>query len=104
PVLERAKSLTDDGYEIHCEQLANYPALNTEAGNTFLAHVMSSAAQPATDAVSFGSEAGLFQKAGIPSVVCGPGDIGRAHKANEYIARRELAACDRFLQSLIRSF
>lgn len=104
PVLERARSLTDKGYEIHCEQLANYPALNTEADNIFLAHVASSAAQPVADAVSFGSEAGLFQKAGIPSVVCGPGDIGRAHKPNEYIARRELAACDRFLQTLIRSF
>src|SRR5699024_6827128 len=39
PVLERARSLANQGYEVHCEQLANYPALNTEAGHAFLTHV-----------------------------------------------------------------
>ncbi len=41
--------------------------------------------------VSFGTEAGLYAQAGIPTVVCGPGDIGRAHKADEWIGIDELA-------------
>ena len=40
-----------------------------------------------TAAVSYATEAGLFQAAGAPSVVCGPGDIAQAHTANEWIAR-----------------
>ena len=44
--------------------------------------------------MSYGTEAGLFQQAGVPSVICGPGDIGRAHKPEEYLHRDELqAAC-----------
>ena len=43
-------------------------------------------------AVSYGTEAGLFQAAGIASVVCGPGDIARAHKPEEYLTRDELQA------------
>ena len=51
--------------------------------------------------VAFGTEAGLFQKAGIPTVVCGPGHIAQAHQADEYVALEQLAACERFLQALM---
>ena len=44
------------------------------------------AGQNETLAVSYATEAGLFQDAGAPSVVCGPGDIAQAHTANEWIA------------------
>jgi acetylornithine deacetylase len=53
-----------------------------------------------TTLVAFGTEAGLFQKAGIPTVVCGPGHIAQAHQADEYVALDQLAACERFLQAL----
>ncbi len=43
--------------------------------------------------VSFGTEAGIYAKAGIPTLVCGPGNIDRAHKADEWIGLDELAAC-----------
>lgn len=45
-----------------------------------------------TDVVAFGTEAGLFQKAGISAVVCGPGSIAQAHKADEFVSRDQLAA------------
>ena len=52
--------------------------------------------------VAFGTEGGLFQSmAGIPTVVIGPGDIARAHKADEYITRGELADGSAFLERLI---
>ena len=48
----------------------------------------------------FTSEAGLFQRAGIPAVVCGPGRLSEAHQPDEFVACDELAACLRFLRRL----
>jgi acetylornithine deacetylase len=53
-------------------------------------------------AVAYGTEAGAFQQAGVPTVVCGPGDIAQAHKPDEFIALAQLDACDDFLRKLIR--
>ncbi|WP_323118889.1 acetylornithine deacetylase [Burkholderia alba] len=53
--------------------------------------------------VAYGTEAGLFALAGIPSVVCGPGNIEQAHKPNEYVALEQLAACERFLRKFVHS-
>ena len=44
--------------------------------------------------VSFATEAGSFQRAGISSVVCGPGSIDQAHQPNEFIDPAELARCE----------
>jgi acetylornithine deacetylase len=57
-------------------------------------------AEPVAGAVSFGTEAGFYAAAGIPTVVCGPGDIARAHKPDEWIGLEELAAADRMMQRL----
>lgn len=53
--------------------------------------------------VAYGTEAGLFQRAGIPAVVCGPGDIQQAHKADEFVALEQLAACESFLGKVVDS-
>lgn len=45
----------------------------------------------------FGSEAGIFERSHIPSVVCGPGSIGQAHRPDEWIARTALDEADAFL-------
>ncbi len=50
--------------------------------------------------VSYGTEAGLYEAAGIPSIVCGPGDIAQAHTPDEWIAASQLDACDAFLARL----
>ncbi|HEY1608716.1 MAG TPA: acetylornithine deacetylase [Paraburkholderia sp.] len=52
--------------------------------------------------VAYATEAGLFSRAGIPSIICGPGDIQHAHKANEFVALEQLTACEAFLRKLIR--
>jgi acetylornithine deacetylase len=54
-----------------------------------------------TTTVSFASEAGLYQQAGIPAIVCGPGSIEVAHKPDEFITRAELAAGQEFLDRLL---
>ena len=53
-----------------------------------------------TIAVSFATEAGHFQAAGLPTIVCGPGSIDQAHKPDEFVDEAQLAACLEFLQRL----
>ncbi|MBS0526815.1 MAG: acetylornithine deacetylase [Proteobacteria bacterium] len=55
-----------------------------------------------TYAVPYGTEAGIFRGHGIPTVICGPGDIAQAHQPNEFVARSQMDACDAFLRKLIR--
>jgi acetylornithine deacetylase len=51
-------------------------------------------------AVSYGTEAGLYQESGIDAIVCGPGDIAHAHRPNEYVEISELSACQRMMEDL----
>ena len=53
--------------------------------------------------VSYGTEASQFQRAGIPTVVCGPGSIEQAHKPNEYVTLEQVRKCEIFLQKLMES-
>ena len=54
-----------------------------------------------THAVSYCTEAGLFQQIGIPAVICGPGSIEQAHKPDEYIDISELRKCEAFMGKLV---
>ena len=56
----------------------------------------------APEKVTYGTEAGQFQRAGIESVVCGPGDIAQAHSANEWIELEQLRECERFFAAILR--
>ncbi|MCE1193594.1 MAG: acetylornithine deacetylase [Acidovorax sp.] len=56
-----------------------------------------------TTLVAFGTEAGLFKNAGIPTVVCGPGSIRQAHQPDEYVSLEQLARCEAFMQGLART-
>jgi acetylornithine deacetylase len=53
--------------------------------------------------VSYGTEAGLFQKMGVPSVICGPGDIAQAHGPNEFVTLEQLAQCERFMDRILET-
>ena len=52
--------------------------------------------------VSFGTEASRFQRAGIPTVVCGPGSIEQAHKPNEFVTVDQVLQCEQFMHRLMR--
>jgi acetylornithine deacetylase len=52
------------------------------------------------EAVSYCTEAGLFQEIGIPSIVCGPGSIEQAHKPDEYVEIAQLKKCEAFMRRL----
>jgi acetylornithine deacetylase len=53
--------------------------------------------------VSYGTEAGLFQQMGVPSVICGPGDIAQAHRPNEFVALEQLAQCESFMNRILQT-
>jgi acetylornithine deacetylase len=53
------------------------------------------------EVVAFGTEAGLFQRLGISAVVCGPGSIGQAHKADEFVAVEQLGQCLEMIGGLV---
>lgn len=50
--------------------------------------------------VAFGTEAGIFAQAGIPTIVCGPGSIEQAHTIDEFVALEQIAACERFVMGI----
>lgn len=87
--------------DIVIETISSYPSLMIAQNDAAVATVtrLADSAHPA-GTVSFGTEAGIYAKAGIPTVVCGPGDIGRAHKADEWIGIDELARADAMMKTL----
>jgi acetylornithine deacetylase len=58
---------------------------------------------PTVGKVSYGTEAGLFQKMGVPAVICGPGDIAEAHRPNEFVALDQLAQCESFMDRILET-
>ncbi|QQS15166.1 MAG: acetylornithine deacetylase [Rhodospirillales bacterium] len=52
--------------------------------------------------VPYGTEAGIFrQTLGVPTVVCGPGDIAQAHQPNEFLLRSQIDACESFMRRMV---
>ncbi|MDR5901642.1 acetylornithine deacetylase [Halomonas icarae] len=51
-------------------------------------------------AVAYATEAGQFQRQGLPTVICGPGSIAQAHQPDEYIEHEQLEAGDHFMKAL----
>lgn len=83
------------------EPIAVVPPLVPDPGSPAeaLARTLLGANAPVT--VAFATEAGHFQQAGIPAVICGPGSISVAHRPNEYITLPQLAAGAEFLDRLL---
>ena len=89
------------------ETSSNYPGMDTDADAAVIDMASKLLAAPgeanAPGKVSYGTEGGLFQVAGIPTVICGPGSIEQAHKPNEYVELAQLAGGERFISDLIDS-
>jgi len=85
---------------ITIRQTNRVPPFASDQASEAVALALKLARQNHTNAASYATEAGLFQNAGAPAVVCGPGDIAQAHTADEWIARSEIEACMGFLRRL----
>lgn len=88
---------------IDIETGASAPALEASEEAAITQLVRALTADQDKRKVAYGTEAGLFHNAGIPTVVCGPGSIEQAHKPNEFVELAQLDACERFLRKLGRS-
>lgn len=89
------------GCEIVTEVLADGPPLMPVADNPAaeLAHKLTG--YNGRRSVSYAAEAGQFQQAGFPTVICGPGSIDQAHQPNEFIKLSQVAEGTRFMRNLI---
>lgn len=81
-------------------QTNRVPPFGVDASQEVVSLVMKLAGHNETHGVSYATEAGLFQEAEAPAVVCGPGHIAQAHTANEWIDASELEKCETFLHRL----
>ncbi|MGT2462075.1 acetylornithine deacetylase [Sinomonas atrocyanea] len=81
--------------------VAAAPGLETAADAEVVRLAAGWGGEPSTEKVAYGTEAGLFDQGGIPTVVCGPGDIAQAHSADEYVDLDQLARCEAFLDRVI---
>jgi acetylornithine deacetylase len=80
---------------------AHVPPFLPAADNPAETLALKLAGQNRSQAVAYGTEAGIFQIGGVPGVVCGPGNIREAHKPDEYIEISQVAAGEAFLRRLI---
>ena len=83
------------------QQISAFPGLDTRDDEEIAVLAKALALSNATVKVAFGTEAGLVQQAGIPTVVCGPGSIEQAHKPDEFVALSQLSLCEAFMDRLV---
>jgi len=98
--LEPAMKAVEPSAGFSFESFATMPAFLAPPGDPAVALAQRLARKQETTLVAFGTEAGLFQRAGIPTVICGPGSIGQAHQADEYVSLAQLAECEAFISRL----
>ncbi|MQR99778.1 acetylornithine deacetylase [Gluconobacter aidae] len=92
------------GGEVEITVTNAYPGLNASPLSDLCSLALHEAGRNQVSVIDFGTEAGLFsEKLGVDCIVCGPGSIGRAHKADEYITDSELADAERFLDGVVAS-
>ncbi|HYC24530.1 MAG TPA: acetylornithine deacetylase [Roseiarcus sp.] len=76
------------------------PGLLAEPGSAAETLALKLAGSNRTRAAAFATEAGQFQSAGLPTIVCGPGSIEQAHKPDEFIEQSQIEACVGFMRRL----
>jgi acetylornithine deacetylase len=87
---------------IETEVEVNVPALGPDPGSAAETLGFRLTETNRTITVPYGSEAGNFQRAGLATILCGPGNIDQAHQPDEYIEIREIERCEQFVARLGR--
>ena len=100
-ILSAAMQNEAPGTGISLAAITSTPGLQMREEDAVVKLAMALARKPANGGVSYGTEAGLFQHAGIPTVICGPGSIDQAHRPNEYVSLDQIAQCEAFLRRLV---
>lgn len=87
--------------DIRLRPLSAYPGLATPADSEAARLVALISGSSDFGTVAFGTEGGLFDQAGIPTVVCGPGSMEQGHKPDEFVSLEQLQGCDAMLRRLV---
>ncbi|AVQ84673.1 MULTISPECIES: acetylornithine deacetylase [Variovorax] len=95
------KVAPDAGFSF--ETICEIPSFLGAADNPVTKLAQRLSGEEGTTLVAFGTEAGLFKNAGIPTVVCGPGSIEQAHQPDEFVSLEQLARCELFMERLASS-
>lgn len=95
------KVAQDAGFQF--ETICEIPSFLGSASDPITLLAQRLAGEDRTTLVAFGTEAGLFKNAGIPTVVCGPGSIEQAHQPDEFVSLEQLARCELFMERLATS-
>jgi acetylornithine deacetylase len=96
---EMRRIASDAGIEI--TRTVDVPGLDVAENHALASLARALARDDAVGRVAYATEAGLFQAAGIPSIICGPGSIEQAHKPDEFVTLEQIALCESFMERLI---
>ncbi|MGU9853998.1 acetylornithine deacetylase [Pseudomonas koreensis] len=99
-VLPRMRAVSEHS-AIRFSELSAYPGLATDAQSQAAELIAAFCGSREFGTVAFGTEGGLFDAAGIPTVVCGPGSMDQGHKPDEFVSRAQIDACDAMLQRML---
>ena len=103
-VLSRA-GLSDDVSLVAC--MMGKPPLSTPLDHFSVHHcrraLVAAGLEAQTGVVAFGTDAGVFEKSGLPGVVMGPGSIRQAHTSTEYVELDQVSAMTDFFEALLSS-
>jgi acetylornithine deacetylase len=102
-VLAREMQVTDPNSGIDLQWVSQTAGLAASETDKIVKWAMQLSKNPTVGKVSYGTEAGLFQKMGVPSVICGPGDIAEAHRPNEFVAIEQLGQCEAFMRRIMET-
>lgn len=86
--------------DIKLEALAEVPGFDTAAAAEILQLAQALTGSRGTEKVAYCTEAGLFQRAGMTAVICGPGNLQQAHRPDEYVALAQISLCEQFMEKL----
>lgn len=88
---------------ITLETIAKAPGLDTPPTEQLVQAAQALCQNDEIIKVAYATEAGLFQQAQIATIVCGPGSIEQAHRANEYVDLEQLHRCEEFIIAMLQS-
>jgi len=101
-VLPRMRAV-NEASSIRFSELSAYPGLATDPQSEAARLIAQFCGSNEFSTVAFGTEGGLFDAIGIPTVVCGPGSMDQGHKPDEFVSLEQLQGCDAMLQRLIQA-
>ena len=99
-VLPRMQAVSRQS-SIRFTELSAYPGLVTDERSQAAELIAAFSGSREFGTVAFGTEGGLFDAVGIPTVVCGPGSMGQGHKPDEFVSLQQLRGCDAMLQRML---